>query len=464
MVQNVHPGASVITAHIKTVNLALPDVTLRLDMDGVIREVSLANSVSSEGADAWVGRPWVETVGDVGSDRVLRMVADARDHGVSDFRQVTQCFPSGLELPMEYNTVRLGAGAGLIAIGKNLQAVAGVQAGLLATQQVREQDAWKLRAVETRYRTLFQSSDDPMLMLHIDDLRVIDANPAAIRAGAMDAGRDFPAVVTPRDREAFRGVMDQVREHGRAPGILLHLGASSVPWLVRASLATGEAEPVFLLHLAPAAPALPPRREAASVEDLLQRLPDGFTLVDPEGLIRHANRAFLDLVQVAAPAAVIGQPIGRWLSRPGADAGVLMANVRRHGTVRSFTTTLQGDLGSEAEVEISAAGDLESGPRFIGLLLRDVSRRLPGTPVPPAVDGLLGPLVKLTEQIGRVPLLQLVRETSDLIERHCIERALVQAKGNRTATAELLGLSRQSLYAKLNRYSIGIWGDKAEAD
>jgi DNA-binding NtrC family response regulator len=29
------------------------------------------------------------------------------------------------------------------------------------------------------------------------------------------------------------------------------------------------------------------------------------------------------------------------------------------------------------------------------------------------------------------------------------------ADGNRTTTAEILGLSRQSLYAKLDRYSIG---------
>ena len=38
-----------------------------------------------------------------------------------------------------------------------------------------------------------------------------------------------------------------------------------------------------------------------------------------------------------------------------------------------------------------------------------------------------------------------------------IESALELTNGNRTAAAELLGLSRQSLYAKLNRY--GLDGD-----
>ncbi|TIH78720.1 transcriptional regulator PpsR, partial [Klebsiella pneumoniae] len=39
-------------------------------------------------------------------------------------------------------------------------------------------------------------------------------------------------------------------------------------------------------------------------------------------------------------------------------------------------------------------------------------------------------------------------------EQHYVKQALEIAGGNRTATAELLGLSRQSLYAKLNRYGL----------
>ena len=58
----------------------------------------------------------------------------------------------------------------------------------------------------------------------------------------------------------------------------------------------------------------------------------------------------------------------------------------------------------------------------------------------------------IEKDIGRTPLPALVRQTAAALERHCIERALALAEGNRTTTAELLGLSRQSLYAKLGRY------------
>ena len=70
-------------------------------------------------------------------------------------------------------------------------------------------------------------------------------------------------------------------------------------------------------------------------------------------------------------------------------------------------------------------------------------------------DRLLTAIARMTEQIGHVPLLDLVRDTGGVIERHCIEDALDRVHGNRTAAAELLGLSRQSLYAKLNRYNMG---------
>ncbi len=48
-----------------------------------------------------------------------------------------------------------------------------------------------------------------------------------------------------------------------------------------------------------------------------------------------------------------------------------------------------------------------------------------------------------------------MRESTDLIERLCIEAALELTGDNRASAAEMLGLSRQSLYVKLRRYGLG---------
>jgi len=197
------------------VNFAQPDITLMLDWEGVIREAAFSEAMSEKGVDDWVGRPWTDTVGESGGDWIRRMLDDARKTGVSAFRQVHQRFPSGKELPIEYTTVRLGAKAGLIAVGKNLQAVAELQSRLIATQQAREQDYWKLRDIETRSRLLFDASNEAVLVVEADSLRIVEANPAAIRALGLAPDWEFGREVAPRDEQAFRGMLQRAREHGR---------------------------------------------------------------------------------------------------------------------------------------------------------------------------------------------------------------------------------------------------------
>ena len=449
-----------LTAGCPDVNITQPDVTLLLDMEGVIRDVSFSSSIPGDGAASWLGRRWVDTVPDVGGEKVRRMIEDAVKSGVSAFRQITQRFPSGIEIPMEYTTLLLGGKAGLMAIGKNLQAVAELQTQLIAAQQTMERDYWKLREVETRYRLLFESSNEAVVLVRESNLRIVEANPAAREAlglgrhSAEDVvGREILAELPPQERDPFHAMLLRVREQSKAPGIMVHLGQERIGWIVRASLIASDAGPIFLLQLSPAgksAVATYPV-DAAPLDDILDRLPDGFVIVNRKGIIQRVNRAFLDLVEVGSKGSVIGEKLGRWLWRPGADMSVLLANVNRHREVRLFSTTIQGELGNEAQVEIAAAGSSDTEPQHFGLLIRDVGRRLYS---PADERRLLTAFGTITEQIGKTPLRKLVDETTSVVERHHIKAALDLTNGNRTAAAEILGLSRQSLYAKLNRYGL----------
>lgn len=446
------PGDTTVMSRL---NADEPDVTLILDLDGVIRDASWSSAISGtipgEAMQEWVGRPWADTVGEIGGDAVRRMVEDARAIGVSAFRQVTQRFPSGLELPIEYTTVRLGGRAGLIAIGKNLQAIAELQSRLIAAQHVREQDYWKLREIETRSRLLFDASNEPVLLVKAENLRIVEANPAAIRVLGLAPGWEFLREIAPKEQESFQAMLLRVRQQGRAPGMMVHIGPDREPWVVRASLMAAGPGPVFLLQFGAAGSTQPgePRPAALPVEDIIDRLPEGFVVVDHQGVIRRANRAFLDLIQRGTAGSVVGERLGNWLSHPGANLTVLLANVHRHGSVRMFSTTLQGDLGIDTDVEISAVGNAEGKSQYFGVLIRDTSR---SASLLDDEGYLHTALQAITEQIGKAPLLELVRKTSAAVERHCIEAALRRSDGNRTAAAELLGLSRQSLYAKLSRY------------
>lgn len=453
------------------VTISQPDVTLMLDLDGVIRGATFADGMPSDNLESWVGRPWVDTVADGGGDKIRRMLQDARTSGVSAYRMVTQRFPNGLELPVEYSTIRLGGKSGLIAIGKNQQTVTELQNRLIAAQQAREQDYWKLREVETRYRLLFDNSSEAVLIIRAEGAKVIEANLAALRALSLTPGQDLLPELPASEHDLFHAMLARVRDQGRAPGIVVHLGVDREAWTMRASLMTSEPGQVFLLQLSPMAsssqaPVATARTRALKVpvDDLLERLPDALVVIDQDGTILRANPAFLDLIQVGAEGSVLGERLGRWLSRPGADVAVLLATVQRHRFVRLFATSIIGDLSSEVAVEISAAGNTDNNPRFVGLLIRDVSRRIAhaGTPSaatdvsPGQEDGntLLAALGTMADHLGQTSLPALIKETVSLVERHYIEAALERADGNRTATAEMLGLSRQSLYMKLNRYGL----------
>jgi transcriptional regulator PpsR len=447
-----------MNATLNRVSLSQPDITLTLDWDGVIRDAALGASFAGEGVEDWVGRRWTDTVADMAGEQVRQMVEDARDRGVSAFLQVTQRFPSGLELPVEYTTVRLGGQSGLIAVGKSLQAVAELQSRLIAAQQAREQDYWKMREIETRSRLLFDAASEAVLVVSAATLRIMEANPAAIREFGLAPGWDIAQEVAPRDRGAFQELLARTREQGRSPGVLLHLGAGAAPCLLRASLMAREPEPAFLLQLAPASPEpdraqgpAMPRARPPRTDELLEALPDAFVVTDAEGRVRRANRAFLDLAQCGTEAAILGEPLGRWLAQPGMDAAVLLRTLREHAELRLFPTILTGNFGSEAEVEISGTASTMGGPMAIGLLIRDIGRRLAPEEQPGSLHAELGVALR---DMGKVPLPVLARNTAAVVERLAIEQALRNANGNRTAAAEALGLSRQSLYAKLERYGL----------
>ena len=94
--------------------------------------------------------------------------------------------------------------------------------------------------------------------------------------------------------------------------------------------------------------------------------------------------------------------------------------------------------------------------------MRLVARRL--RDLPPVTRDLPRSVEQLTEMVGRMPLKDIVRESTDLIERLCIEAALNFTSNNRASAAEILGLSRQSLYSKLHRHGMARLDDAEAAE
>jgi transcriptional regulator PpsR len=184
-------------------------------------------------------------------------------------------------------------------------------------------------------------------------------------------------------------------------------------------------------------------------------MPQAFVVLDTDGRILDTNAAFLDMLGLPSAAQARGQMLTRWLGRANVDANVLYSNLREHGTVRDFATVMQGEYGTAEDVEISGAAVGSGATLCFGLIIHSLAHRR-GTK--PAVGDPARTADQLAELVGRMPLKELVRETTEITERLCISTALKLTGDNRAAASQMLGLSRQSLYDKLRRYNMGDLG------
>jgi transcriptional regulator PpsR len=461
VVETVHARAGALAEadgrSIAALLAAVADVVLVLDPEAVVRDVAVNDGDASlDQARGWLGRPWPDTVAAEGRPRIEAMLAEAREEGVSCRRQVTHPAADGPDLPVEYAVVRAGRGGDLVAIGRDLRTLAQLRKQLVEVQQTLERDYLRMRQLEARYRLLWQHSAEAMVLLDAQTMKVVEANPAAGQllgtpADAMP-GKVFPFGLDPAGHRAASEHLVAVRAGGCGDSVPVTLASEERGAVLAASLVRQDSTTHLLvrllsddLHGAPRPPSA-----AARVASLIEAAPDACVVADPVGRVLTANRAFLDLVQVTLPEEVRGQSLGEWIGRPGADLPLLLATLRQHGAVRLFSTAVRGKFGSTAEVELSAVAAAAGEEPCVGIILRDVSRRLANGPV--GARHLTRAVEELTGLVGRVSLRDLVRDTVDLVEGHFIEAALELSRGNRTSAAEVLGLSRQSLYVKLRRY------------
>ncbi len=453
---------------------AAADVALIIDDDGVIRDLAFGSEdLLKEGYYEWLGKPWADTVTVESRPKVEAMLRDSRANAAPRWRHINHPAMDGADLPLSYSAVALPQHAGRpsavgrsVVFGRDLRANSALQQRLISAQQAMERDYWRLRHMETRYRSLFQASAEAVLILDAVTGKLEEANPAAAALFGPEAAKQgwmladtFEAEVDAKPNAGVPAMFGRVRATGHAEAVAARLARRPGELRVSASLFRQEKTSHLLVRvsLVDAAHRAQESSGHSALLKLVESAPDAFVVTDLEGLILTANHAFIDLAQLATEAQVRGQSLEKWLGRTGVDLNVLITNLRQRGAVRLFATVMRGEYGATTEVEISGVAVTEGEQPCLGFTIRDVSRRLmsevrattgAGREMPRSVG-------QMTELVGRVPLKDIVRDTTDLIEQLCIEAALELTHDNRASAAEMLGLSRQSLYVKLRRFNIG---------
>jgi transcriptional regulator PpsR len=444
---------------------AAADVVLVIDGDGVIQDVA-ANAAElpvTGGERSWIGKAWADIVAADSKSKISRLLKEGDIDSKPVWRQINIPALRGTDLPLSFCTVPVGPKGRMIAFGRDMRAQSELQQQLIDAQQAMERDYLRLRHMESRYRILFDLTSEGVLVVDAKNLKIIEANPAAAVAFGESVrrlmGRNLLDCVDGASRTDLTKLLDAVKASGKPDETDAKVSSGRSKLTLSASMMHEEGGELFLLRVASSQQpqtASGSAIQAALVLRVLEQAPDAFVVTDNSGEVLAANRAFIDMAQLSRPEQALGESLDRWLGRAGVDMNVLLANLRQRGSVRLFATTFRNENGAAIPVEISAVSVPQGDQTGLGFTIRDVGRRLGSDTLtrhemPRSVE-------QLTELVGRVPLREIVGETTELIEKLCIDAALQLTQDNRATASEILGLSRQSLYVKLRQYGLGNLG------
>jgi transcriptional regulator PpsR len=450
------------------------DLAIVLDTEGTVKSVITNPLNPSLGRlDHWKDRDIREFMADDSLAKLETQLTAHREGQKAkvDSIEVNHFDNANWEFPIRYTIHKTGNPDIILMLGRDLRPIAELQHRLVKAQLALEKDYETHRDYETRYRVVLEATRDAFALVDVSTGRVLDINTAAARllGDTPDAlaGSVFAQEFEGRRRGEFiEGLLlaasDEAIGHVTAQTRRAKTDVSIEPIVFRAA---GDKVLLCRIEASETAASL-----AADLSRTLSQLyrdgPDAMVFTDANGMIRSANEAFLSLVDAGQLVDVKGRSLGEFLSRGSVDLKVMIDNAARAGRMRLYSTRLEGAFGSQLAVELSVTHMPGVGLAFV---LRDTSRLevMRETATPMAVQPGGAPMSddamrNVMDLVGSAPLKDIVSATTDVVEKMCIETAVELTNNNRVAAAEMLGLSRQSLYVKLRKYGLLSRNDGAD--
>ena len=368
------------------------------------------------------------------------------------------------EFPIRYTMHRTGDQDLILMLGRDMRPIAELQSRLVKAQLTLEQNYEAHRDFETRYRVLMDAARDAFVLIDPTNAKIIDANAAAgLVLGSepkaligSNFAQEFEGRKTGEFLESLLGAMTS--QSGASVSVQSRRTGRSLTLSGTQFRAAGDR--IVLVRLEKAGS---PETVAEDLSVVLAHLyrdgADAIVVTDKIGMIRYANDSFLTMTDSAQLSDVKGVSLGDYLNRGSVDVKVLIDNANRSGSMPVYSTRLRSSFGSQLAVEMSAthlSGWSTSGYAFV---MRDASRmelvRSASTEMPTGMGGLGETASQnVMDLVGSAALKDIVAATTDVVEKMCIQTAVELTRNNRVAAAEMLGLSRQSLYVKLRKYGL----------
>lgn len=424
------------------------DIALVIDGSGVIRNVAQGQAEPiAPGAQQWVGRAWIDTVSGETRPKIENLLKEVAATGIARRREVNHPLAPGVSIPVAYTAIRLGADGPVLAVGRDLRAIAAIQQRFIDNQQDMERGYWQARQAESRYRLLFQVATDAVMVVDAQTLQIVEANQAAAQLFDITSeqlpGRPATFGFEHHSRGAVNALLTAARGNGQPSETRARLLGTVTTTSVAATPFRADDTMRLLVRVRSVDGAAASTELNSTLARLVDDTRDGVVVTDSSGRILVANPAFLALVNLANETEVKGQMLMDWLGLADRPLVALVPQVRREGIARRIESWLKPAHAPAARVEISAALLTEGDQECIGFTIHRVSGELPGQSE--LADVLRIGIEQIVSQLGTLPLPEMLREATALAERHFMQAAMQRSGGDVRAAAGVLGIGRASL-------------------
>jgi transcriptional regulator PpsR len=440
---------------------AASDIALVVSAEGTILSVLINNQDDSFGnLKHWEGRAVVDFLTEDSIDKFQGAHA-AYLSGTPPKKslELNHLDNATWQYPVRYTFHRFGHENAVLVLGRDLRPIAETQQQLVQAQIALEQGYEARREFDTRYRVVMGNVDDAVVFVSVQTGRIEDANDhAAVLLGLKTdslMGATFASLFSDRSgAELTESLMNATLSDDAGP-ILVRSSRTRQTVAIHPIVFRAAGQRVLMCRLTGEdAVSVQPDASTRHAVALFRSTTDAVAFLDMRGAMLSVNEAFLDLVGAAHLSDVVGASLSDFMARGQIDMSVILENATKSGQMRSYATRLVNDLGARVPVEVSVAKLEDPENPAIALIMRDVSRLEGVRKAENTSNNLPDPGRNVMDLVGSASLKDIVAETTDAVEKMCIETAVNLTRNNRVAAAEMLGLSRQSLYVKLRKFGL----------
>jgi len=440
------------------------DLAIVLDLQGMVQSLVVNPLNPTIGQlDHWEGRDIREFIAEDSLPKLEKQLQAYKDGDVppTDAIEINHHDNASWEFPIRYTLHKTSDKNLILLLGRDLRQVAELQNRLVKAQLALEKDYEAHRDFQTRYRVIMDTTRDAFVLIDATNGRINDLNAAA---GAI-LGAQPDALVGSQMGSSFEGIkhselLEQLgastNSDARSP-VTVRIRKTGKETTIYARLFRAGGGKTFLCRLEGAGgQEVFAQQLAENLTILYREGADAIVLTDRTGNIQNANDAFLNLTEVGQLGDIKGKSFSDFLARGSVDLKVLLDNATRNGAMPIYSTRLQSAYGSKIAVEVSATHVEARSNGGFAFVLRDASRMdvIRDTSISDASPVSNEAMQNVMGLVGSAPLKDIVSATTDVVEKMCIETAVDLTRNNRVAAAEMLGLSRQSLYVKLRKYGL----------